>query len=968
MCTDTRCRTPPPSGWDSFTLSVWSGCAIRTKQAKSSGCPNPLGSTAKQSWPPFQVISDTEKTMAKLSVFAISKAPGVFQTTCRRTAVCCRCGKGGHAGKDCKADPSCLNYHGPHAADSKECPKWKEEEAIQRYETQHGATFARAGAAIVVELDPNIKRRTYAKATSVGTKIAQTAPPKGSGRVNFTVKAQGEKSHKTDSPVRKAAESKVKWICRGLRANYPELQRIKSVFNSNDRAATPTAAQRSSEMSRHKQLQILSPENDSCSFLHVTSVHWSSPGTGGASNCAPPESASPGALPCHLCVVHQQNVTVWRVSGALPRLSFKQVRKINVRPVPQGCLWHPSNDILCLLSRHQCSFYFKHDENKASYAFPALESGKISCGCWSPDGTKLILGIGTALLIYRWEDVGQSISDFSAAAWRIPGLEGQLTSISPVLKDSVVVATEMSLETLCRQDLFTVPDIRSSPSADGIIRPDTSASPSEALFNLRRNEQAPGANASSLVLIHLHDSGDPSKLTSVPLKGVVTPDILLYEKSSQCVVVGSNTQRQIHIYAVLDKHLAYCGDVTYTPITPTKSSALLGTILGKIDVVDIADRKLSPMSVCRGQQLEKGQRPKGLCSMPAAAGTNGSALLILVGQKELDESALLMPTTEADFRLSLKYIILKSGAVVLGDGAKKGLPSLVKSESMREAGGPAHQTGVRRERSGSVKNELAGFVRGLSPISQSEHDSPADLELHLSRPELRPTDHTSKMIEELPGGSLPSANSDDIQTDFMKFSSQAPSFNNEKLASAYELRRPQHSSSASGLQRDRHNGEPSPQENRQVEKERTPGLISKSSKETSGSPSVSDQSSPSQADLCGSAEAQEATSSAGERGFPSGRESTVSTPDSGVALNASPGCGQTPSPRPGSTPASPRSDKLGADGGAANVGADAGFASVERQVQTQETSQLRLSLVCEAALDRERWRRMTAHLGDGTAQ
>ncbi|RUS91450.1 hypothetical protein EGW08_000774 [Elysia chlorotica] len=34
----------------------------------------------------------------------------------------------------------------------------------------------------------------------------------------------------------------------------------------------------------------------------------------------------------------------------------------------------------------------------------------------------------------------------------------------------------------------------------------------------------------------------------------------------------------------------------------------------------------------------------------------------------------------------------------------------------------------------------------------------------------------------------------------------------------------------------------------------------------------------------------------------------------------------------------------------------------------QETSQLRLSVACEAALDRERWRRMTAHLGDGTAQ
>ncbi|RUS90471.1 hypothetical protein EGW08_001739 [Elysia chlorotica] len=50
---------------------------------------------------------------------------GNSQTRCMRTAVCGRCSKGGHAGKDCKADPSCLNCHGTHAADSKECPSGK---------------------------------------------------------------------------------------------------------------------------------------------------------------------------------------------------------------------------------------------------------------------------------------------------------------------------------------------------------------------------------------------------------------------------------------------------------------------------------------------------------------------------------------------------------------------------------------------------------------------------------------------------------------------------------------------------------------------------------------------------------------------------------------------------------------------------------------------------------------------------
>ena len=47
--------------------------------------------------------------------------------------------------------------------------------------------------------------------------------------------------------------------------------------------------------------------------------------------------------------------------------------------------------------------------------------------------------------------------------------------------------------------------------------------------------------------------------------------------------------------------------------------------------------------------------------MSTAAEEKGSALLILVGQREVEDSALLSPTTEGDFRLSLKYIILKSG-------------------------------------------------------------------------------------------------------------------------------------------------------------------------------------------------------------------------------------------------------------------------------------------------------------------
>ncbi|RUS72420.1 hypothetical protein EGW08_019813 [Elysia chlorotica] len=179
---------------------------------------------------------------------------GHSKATCRRTAVCCRCSKGENAGKDYKAEPSCLNCNDPHAVDSKECPKWKDEENIQQYKVRHGGTFTQARAAVVVEPDPNLKRRTYAKATSVGAKTAQSAPPKGCA---ITCSAASPFGSSSPPP---------QWRLpiRGALPHSHPLPPISSpplrVLNSNHRAATPTAA------------QSLSSENDSTGILISTSA------------------------------------------------------------------------------------------------------------------------------------------------------------------------------------------------------------------------------------------------------------------------------------------------------------------------------------------------------------------------------------------------------------------------------------------------------------------------------------------------------------------------------------------------------------------------------------------------------------------------------------------------------------------------------------------------------------------------
>ncbi|BFZ24994.1 hypothetical protein BsWGS_28033 [Bradybaena similaris] len=483
-------------------------------------------------------------------------------------------------------------------------------------------------------------------------------------------------------------------------------------------------------------------------FENVTSVHWSSVNTGNS---------------CHMCVVHQQNVTVWRVSGALPKLNFKQVRKINVRPVPQGCLWNPCNDVLCLLSRHQCSFYFRHDLNKGSYAFPALESGSIVCGCWSPDGAKLIICVGTVLLIYRWPEVSSSLEDFAAAAWRIPGLEGKLTSIAPVLKDSIVIAAEVPLESLCKQqDLFKVPDAQGDgqKNRDGVIRPLMSTSPMNSLMNLQQNSEAISDSRSTLTVVHLSDqSRDPIKLSTVPLKGVLSPDVLMYEKSSQCVVVGSNSQSQLHIYALLEKHLAYCGNI----------------------------------------QLDKSQRPKGLCSIPSLADDHGAALLILVGQRSAEESGLMAPSLESEFKLSLKYIMLKAGSSHRsrhshhGDSARETFSAHTKSSSLirpepvvahhlKTLSDPSMQSdaGRREQHKSHMVSKYHPAELAFSPIK----DSSLELDKLATKPLADDSTHKKQLIEDL--SSSPSQE-EQLQVEKISFSSQVPSFDNSKLSASYQL-------------------------------------------------------------------------------------------------------------------------------------------------------------------------------------
>ncbi|KAL8578099.1 hypothetical protein ACOMHN_055419 [Nucella lapillus] len=484
-------------------------------------------------------------------------------------------------------------------------------------------------------------------------------------------------------------------------------------------------------------------------FDNVQSVHWSCGGAGGG---------------CYMGAVHQASVTVWQVSGATPHLAFKQVRKISVQPIPQGCLWNPQCDVVCLLSHQQCSFYFRHTHNRGSFAFPSLENGKISCGCWSPDGKRLVICVGTALLIYTWTDIEANINDFVTTAWRIPGVSGHITAIVAASDSSVVCATALPLDLLCtnnnnnHHDSLAFPGVgNSQPGADGVLRPHGAPSVKDTLLSLHLAAKGEVQDTAMLSVVQLRSGvHDPCVVTSAVVPGLLSPDLLHFQMESQCVVVGSNTQSGLQVFALLENQLAFAGHLT----------------------------------------LGKEERPKGVCGLRASRSAGSHGVLVLAGKTEAGDAAFPSANNTAHFSLALTFF------PTCPEKARQLMNGLVRSTKTTSSVPLPKPEAPREPRAKSVSDSklLASKGEQLNhrPPHEDRGDSPA------VRMSISGTDSSrrsgSKLMEDITtDGSPPAVDADRrvsasqvLETERADFTQTAPQFSNSVLAERYEMNRSEH--------------------------------------------------------------------------------------------------------------------------------------------------------------------------------
>lgn len=357
--------------------------------------------------------------------------------------------------------------------------------------------------------------------------------------------------------------------------------------------------------------------------------------------------------PALLAVQHKKHVTVWQLQLSTleqNKLLCTQTCEMS-EPFPllaQGCVWHPKLDVLAVLTKRDTSVLFSVRVDNRRIKADIKGSGLIHCACWTKDGTRLVVAIGSALHSYIWNDVQKTIVACSFCP--IFDVGGYICAIEPTGEAQVTVATELPLDKICGLNAGIAFDLPTE--AESIQSHESHASEEDSVFDRRRSfsERSFIPSSGPLDLTHLlarHRRSDPSPLIhlrrrdnvtgsgldsshlmlvtyerkvtttrKVSIPGILVPDIIAFDPRGATVAVASNTSNMVLVYR----------------ITP------------------------SAMPNIQQVSLQANERPKGVCFL------SDKMLLLMVGRQKSNDPAFL-PASNTD-----KYMLRLVAKELLSDG------------------------------------------------------------------------------------------------------------------------------------------------------------------------------------------------------------------------------------------------------------------------------------------------------------
>ncbi|XP_036026964.1 WD repeat and coiled-coil-containing protein isoform X2 [Onychomys torridus] len=416
-------------------------------------------------------------------------------------------------------------------------------------------------------------------------------------------------------------------------------------------------------------------------FEYVCGVSW-----------APLSAAQ---VPTLLAVQHKRHVAVWQLcpsTSGSSKWQMSQTSEIreSLPILPQGCVWHPKDAALTVLTAQDASIFPDVHSDGSRVKVDINTKGRIYCACWTLDGQRLVVAIDSSLHSYIWDSAQKSLHSCSSCP--VFDVSRPIRSITATVDSQVAIATELPLHKLCSlnaSEAFGAPPsgrdagVRALPvgemppgeGSSGV----TVSSFSDPLdltrihFNRSGAEEGPiicvrekdyltgtGQDSSHLVLVTFKKAITMTKKVAIP--GILVPDLIAFNLKAQLVAVASNTCNVVLIYSV----------------TP------------------------SSMPNIQQVQLESNERPKGICFL------TDRLLLISVGKPKPTE-AVFLPCSESD-QFAVCLIVRE---VTLGRESS-GTPA--ESQGAYSAFN-AHLNKAGREK--MVENLSLGLGQGLLPTANT---------------------------------------------------------------------------------------------------------------------------------------------------------------------------------------------------------------------------------------------------------
>ncbi|XP_009810007.1 WD repeat and coiled-coil-containing protein [Gavia stellata] len=372
--------------------------------------------------------------------------------------------------------------------------------------------------------------------------------------------------------------------------------------------------------------------------------------------------------PALLAVQHKKHVSVWQLCYSTAEKNkplISQTCEVG-EPFPllsQGCVWHPKKEVLAVLTKRDASVLHAVRTDNTRVKADIKSSGLIHCACWTKDGNRLVVAIGSALHSYIWDDAQKTLNTCSFCP--VFDVRGYICAIEATLDFQIAVATELPLDSICGLNAgiaFDMPsgtetcslisqsalvlgdeeysmDLRRKSTDSDKSGVDSVASSSSGpvdlthiLANHRRSDPSPlitlrrkdsaasnGQDSSHLILVTFERKVTTTRKVTIP--GILVPDIMAFDLRAQIVAVASNTSNIVLVYSVTSSCMPHIQQI----------------------------------------QLEKNERPKGLCFL------TDKLLLILIGKQKFPETSLI-PSSSSDryiMRLMIKELMLEEDSSAL---------------------------------------------------------------------------------------------------------------------------------------------------------------------------------------------------------------------------------------------------------------------------------------------------------------